>query len=636
MKTRTFLFTLVILAICAGANAYDKIPTLLDIQQKYTKKADNLNGPVYIVVTQSVTPVYEMGKKIRTDISTQDSTVFDENGYYQFKWEPMTRRHYTVTPDSVTISHEKRDDVTSDHYYNKEYRLINEYDDKGRLVSHDTYVNGVLEKRQMFTYTATGYEGKYYLRDKRDPKNFEKNGNQFKYFPYVYTLNANGLPAKRVEYTPLLPIKVATYYKYDDKGNLINQWDETTARNILSGKTSKHNDKASRSTLVYVYDEHGNWIEKRSKYADGKINEAYTRRIITYKTPEEILAEKQAEQERIQLFERNLQKKGEEFAAKYAAEKKTRFKNHLVSSAALYIDKSKPIAAFTADADKYSFSFTDGESVRDIIFSLKDTDRQGCDNMMSPDLHVVLVPQYTSQGPKWYVVKYDSTITFDFNPNDSTDWVKPYRDKFGNKENVSEDEIHRMWESKLDRLWKDSKAYLITQQYSVDKNSVCVNEIVGAYERGFVSPSIANKERESKSLDDYRRYLEDEHRKKLCSIALLACTFNEKGKPEAEKIKQFSFDETGYHFKKKDKTELNGITFNTRMTHHPIPHGTVYLSSDEAVAIVETFHQVERHIFVVELTGESVSSVNYLNPKETSNFVFPYALTHVYSEGIFR
>lgn len=620
----------VVIVFCAlhmagmRASADDRNP-LWNVQNQFSKEGFGLKGPVYSVSTKRMTPIIELGQVVRTDVHKQDSLIFDENGKIAKKISFTNEEKvstYAHFPDSVEYS------VLGKYGNPVRNTIAYRYDSSNRIIEVKCYEDGKLMTRRVFEYKPTGFETKYYYGKKEIT--YVKKGTDFAEAggPFAVTgkLDKEGRVISMSKSVPFVA-NTTTYYSYNQNGDLFREGNKAIIGNNVVG-TLRSNETGYR--YEYVYDEYGNWTEKRT-YKDGELLQAYESREIIYKSPEEILAEKKAEAEKIRLFEEDLQRKGEEYATKFAEDRKHVFKEFLVYRANKFIRDCAPVAGFTVVDDNYSFEFSDGVKANNVSFEAIDnwTNYNGCDNLISADMHIVLIPEYTPQGPKWYVVRYGNIADFDFNPNYSTDWVKLYREKFHSRNNVSDNDIENLWKNELYKLWRKSECA------SFEKNryylsAECANELVNAYEKGFVSPSASNKSKERISLADYKKFKEDEKRKNLCTTAFGACVFNNKLKPEADKIKKFTCDGSSYYFKKKDNTEIANQRFDTVLSGLD---EVVYLSSDMTVALVIKRTYADYYLFIVELDGDNVKSINYISPKDAIKFAYPTSIKHKYNTG---
>lgn len=634
--------------IAAPDTSAEKRNPLWNVQNQFSKEGYGLKGPVYSVTRTRKIPIVELGQVVRTAEKLLDSLVFDETGHITKKYDFVGKTNvitYEYCTDSIV-------EYSVQGQYGKPelYATVYKRDTSGRIIEVKSYEDGKLKARRVFEYTPTGYASKYYYGNKEVA--YVKKGNEFAdtggSLPESGKLDNKGRVVSKTETLPSV-FKATTYYTYNQNGDLVKEGSNAKLGNKVTGTLKK---KETGKRYEYVYDKHGNWTEKRT-YIDGELQNDYEVREIIYKSPEEILAEKEAELEKNRLFEEELQKKGEEFASKFVEDKKRRFKESLVYRADNFLKYSVPVKGFSVAYDEYSFEFSNGTKATDVRFEKVDGWEQynGNDNLISSDLHIALVPEYTGQGPKWYVVKYGAIADYNFNPNDSTDWVKLYRDKFYSRNNIKDEDIEKLWNDELNRQWNTSKYNRMDERlYYLSRDSVCVNELVDAYEKGFASPPVANKKAERSSLESYKRFkaeerrraeelriaeerrkaeekrrAENERRKKLCTIASMACSFGNNFKPKADKVKKFYRDENGYYFKKKDNSEIVVPLFDTQFAGG---FGYVYLSSDQEVAVVSQQISRDVYLFVVELDGENVKSVNYIAPKDGKKFEYPTSIKY--------
>ncbi len=621
---------LFILCIChfslLNVSAEDRNP-LWNVQNRFVKEGYGLKGPVFSVTTKRMSPVVELGQVVRTNVMKQDSLVFDETGHIAKKCNFGDRPDVTTYInfiDSIEYS------VLGQSGHPASKAVAYKHDGSGRIIEVKYYEQGKLNARRVFEYTPTGFETIYYRGNGKSV--YAKKGNDFaevRSLPISGKLDKDGRVISKTETVPFVG-KSTTYYTYNQNGDLVRKGNKTNIGNNVVG-TLRSSESGYR--YEYTYDNHGNWTEKRT-YKDGKLQKEYEVREIIYKSPEEIIAAKKAEAERNRLFEEELQRKGVEYANKFVEDRRRFFKERLISYADNYLRSSVPIVDFSVSDDSYSFDLTDGTKVSNLKFEKLDRRvdyNGGPDNLISSDLHFVLIPQYTQHGPKWYVVNYGPVADFDFDPAHPTDWVKLYRDKYHSRTNISDEDVEELWDNELSRQWEDSKCRKIDERtYYLSMDSICVNELVDAYDKGFVSPTASNKKREMESLEKYKKFKEDEKRKNLCAKAFSVCVFNDKNKPEAAQLKKFACDEFGYYSKKKDNSEIVNPKFDTELSGRDVH---VYLSSDQTVALVHKRLYGDYYIFIVELDGDNVKSVNYISPKDAMKLQYPTSVEHRYNTG---
>lgn len=597
LRYGNLIVMLAVYAFYANSQTQENYDPLTYYQNKYKIEGNDLHGEVYSVTNLKMTPVYEFGSLVKTQSHAVDSLIFDENGnlYKKYEFDIYSPKvsTYVVRENSVSI------DILTGHV-KKDSTILYEYDTTGRPSTILFKENDETCGRMVFRYTKNGYKSTYYKKN-NDSTTVIREGDKFGYLEVMATmdgqLNAKGKPIKAIIKNPFFG-EGTRVYTYNEHGDLLTVKSDGKLGNKLVGTRVKHE---SGTRYEYVYDEHGNWVERR-KYVNGELKKEYIKRNIVYKSPAEILTIKKQEQEAIRIFEQNLQKKGEE----YTKDRKTQnieylWNNLLYSKRSLYTKlRGEPVKRFEVNNDKYTFEFSDGHLLSDVIFTTKVTDSPG---LLSSDMTVALLPIYTDDGPKWYVLKNEKLG--EFISKSDTDWVKIYRNKFPVEKNVSDKEIHELWEEELSSQF--------TQLVNNDKDYV-TNELVNAYENGFISPSIADKKQEEESIEKYKIYKEHERRKNLCLLACSACTFNAKGEPEADKIKKIDINETGLSFKTKDNREFSNIKFNPeRLVERNGNYENTFLSVDQSLAIVSVRHDM---YFIIEFEGDQIKSVNHTNPKD--------------------
>ena len=587
----------------------DNRDPLWETQYEFNKKEYNLKGPVYSVSIKTLKPIIKLGEVVKTVTNTTDSLIFDEKGNIYKRFKKGAEITYSIEPDTVKYSILTQSGLPSVMSVTYKRDLSNNITEVRR------YNNDNLYSRRVFQYTPTGFRSIYYHDEKEET--YVKNGNSFKKSDDLRSTSGKFNKEGQVISMKIDAILVesSTYYTYNQHGDIIRINDNAKLTNTII-----QNDVGIR--LEYVYDDHGNWIEKH-RYKNGKLEDVYEKRDIIYKTPEEIINERKKENERIRLFEDELRKKGEELANAFMEKKRQFIKECLIASADNQTSASTPIANFSVTDDCYSFDLSNGEHIDGVRFEILDKrsyTNEGFEDLISQDLRSVLVPKYdTREGPKWYIVRYNELVDFDFNPTDSIDWVQLYRDKYSIRNNVSDKDIQELYLDELNSQWKKSKYYSFDNYiYHNAHKLVCVNELVDAYDKGFISPSASNKRREADSLRAYKAYKEDEKRKYLCRIANSAADFYH-DKPVGNKLKKISSDQSGYYFKKKDNSEIINPIFDTSSSGGST--NWVFLSSDQSIAMVYKFTYDGSYVFIIELDGDNVKTVNYFPLKGNNRFI---------------
>ncbi len=581
---------LLLLAVTTPSNARS-VKTLHQIQKEYTKEADDIKGSVLSVVTKSVTPVTSFGEIVNIEEVTTDSIVYDDKGRYSYVKSGNANTRYIFNNDTVIIKSREQNSPLQIH------TSVTEYDSLYRIISVtkslQEYAENIIESRQIFKYNAKGYSGEYYYESNKKIT-FAKEGNEFatndKGMVNVFTFNKANRLEKKVVIAPLLG-EFTTYFKYDTHGNLIAKGEKGILGNNLASKVEVGKDEQK---WTYTYDEQGNWIEKYTCDKHGNKSTSYTKRVITYMSPEEIIAHQDAERERIKIIEDSLQNKGRALSDSIVEHHKIHFMECLMGYADNFIpnrnkEDHDTLRSFRTDGETYSFVFSDGESIDNVTFPYRHngTDlMNGIGNLLSSDLRVVLLLQGSTEGPKWYVIKYGDIAKYNFNPNDKTDWVKLYNEKFEGREDVTQLETEQLWEQEIQNQWANSPEASIQKNcYYLPKDSVCANLISHPYENGWISPRLADKKYEKKQLEVYEEFKDRERRKSLCSLALNRCEFNEKSKPMADKVKHISTTDGKVTVKTK-KGSLLSITDFSALYSIRHTQDVVLLSSNCDVALV--------------------------------------------------
>lgn len=632
---------------CFSLNARS-VKTLDQVKCEYTRESDGIKGSVYSVVTKDVSPITAYGEIIRIDERLTDSIVYDNEGRYHRRYDfgssPVKKYHYTHINDTVIIKEygengkpKIKKKVT---LYDSEHRIKNVtiYSDNDRILSRQTY-----------EYEAGGYKGHFYYETNKEIP-FAREGKEFVYNDggriNVITFDKANKAIKEVEILPLIG-EFTTYYKYDQHGSLIAEGSKNLLGNNIIGKANLGGDT---KVWEYKYDEHGNWIEKYSYDKKGNKSKGYTKRVITYKSPEEIIALQTGEQDRVRAFFDKIQEKGQKFADSIVNNKKMLFEECLIAYAESFKDKSGTLRSFATDGTYYTFIFSDGKIMDQLTFPRRH--RNNGVNLLSSDSRVVLSMERSSKGPLWYVIRYGEMVKFDFNPNLHTDWAELYREKYDDREDVPSEEIEKIWREEIEKQWKNSKeSTIVATSYSIPEDSVCVNKIIQPYDNGWVSPELINKELENELLEKYRTVKEQEERenlrKNLCSIAIKACEFDKKSKPKAAKLKKISTSVGCLTVKTQAGTELVCTGFETKSSYSQRDYNTtaynstdvVFLNQDCNLALViktaspeKTYgegtkivldpwkYEPKTYLFVVQLEKDIPVSVSYAPLEDCKNW----------------
>lgn len=530
-----------------------------------------------------------------------------------------------------------------------------EFDNQGRLIQETTYIDDRPTTQIKFQYIPGGYEVKYYpsleseatiYALKKGVVKITASSIGGKIYPYdTYYLDKNEKIIRNIKYPRLTLGRQpygTKYYSYNTYGDLIKEemvWSSGGRKDV--------------KTYSYEYDNQGNWISKMSK--DGNEIE-WQRREIIYKTPDEIILHNQQEINNKLQFEENLQRKARDYAHMFNSEQKLKRIDGLTDWHACVSAWNKvpirvdSILRYQVNGDKYSFTFSDGSEFNDIEFSITDD----YDSFfLSDDLRVILVPRYdTYYGPQWYVAKYLDNWMDNFNKSDSIDWVSVYYQEYNYKDKVSDEQLEELWRKELLRNEPD-----IHISY-YDNNKILINKLNNPYQNGFVSPRISSKRYEQKAMTTYQNRIDQEEAERLCALVYQVCEYWIKNKEQnkllkdfesygaakpalaglksgygytpsknikIEKLKEFEINGDAYTFTKKDKSVISNVHFNRKVCDLDYSYHNFGLLSDDkkCALIIYRNSETQDFIYLVELDGDDITSINYIPYKKSNDFIIP-------------
>lgn len=663
-----FLFVITLIAGTFNIGyGEDKNPLLKETEHKFDRLGLGLKGNVFSIVTKYVKHRQEFGQDKITGEFTTDSIVFDQEGrivshYYNpeidngwGKYLRTSEKYIYRGNDVLKINGEislydrivgtDRDSVL----------FKREFDNQGRLIQETTYIDDRPTTQIKFQYIPGGYEVKYYPSLESEATIYAlKNGVVKitassiggKIYPYdTYYLDKNEKIIRNIKYPRLTLGRQpygTKYYSYNTFGDLIKEemvWSSGGRKDV--------------KTYSYEYDNQGNWISKMSK--DGNEIE-WQRREIIYKTPDEIILHNQQEINNKLQFEENLQRKARDYAHMFNSEQKLKRIDGLTDWHACVSAWNKvpirvdSILRYQVNGDKYSFTFSDGSEFNDIEFSITDD----YDSFfLSDDLRVILVPRYdTYYGPQWYVAKYLDNWMDNFNKSDSIDWVSVYYQEYNYKDKVSDEQLEELWRKELLRNEPD-----IHISY-YDNNKILINKLNNPYQNGFVSPRISSKRYEQKAMTTYQNRIDQEEAERLCALVYQVCEYWIKNKEQnkllkdfesygaakpalaglksgygytpsknikIEKLKEFEINGDAYTFTKKDKSVISNVHFNRKVCDLDYSYHNFGLLSDDkkCALIIYRNSETQDFIYLVELDGDDITSINYIPYKKSNDFIIP-------------
>lgn len=190
--------------------------------------------------------------------------VFSKKGYIEYAYFPKEEKQYKYQEGNKLeeIRVYDTDEVLQE-------RTIYKYDAQGNRVDEIDYTpKGEVNKRVTYLYDEQGKEiekafynqdneltGKQiYLYDKNDNLTETELYNAKGTSVERKTIYQDGNPIKEIYYLNLFVSQAlrTTYYKYNDRGDLIKKSVELTNNDPV----------APQSSYEYKYDKHGNWINK--------------------------------------------------------------------------------------------------------------------------------------------------------------------------------------------------------------------------------------------------------------------------------------------------------------------------------------------------------------------------------------
>lgn len=693
IKTIFFLlfFSTVSFLQCYGERAFLDLPRRLSLKPNdYTLEYDGLRGPVKSVTIYNGKIERDYGKETLVKGDILDSIVYSPSKLRKEWYQPGDYGYDGYYTHYMGID---RIDCIMRHKANRHYGRVVFYE-KVLEKTDFTYIgsDSIVEKcdteQTEYKLLPNGYRFVYYgSRTARAQKvSCQKNGikgeiecdlsgdhrerpSNFYWIGYrsasaSLDFDSHGRLTKIV---PKKPVErdVAYEIEYDQLGNIIKFTDFKYVRRRNRNGYDYYPVKEGTITAQYEYDSNGNWIKSR-------VGSYYYFRDIEYYTDEELAEWNISDQRktREELLER-ITESAKSYCKSYAQKKNEQYLGLLAGWRGGYNSwnispgNAATLVGFDVVDDIYSFRFSDGSSIDSVKFTHTSdvnasltakghgSPRKVNEYFISEDMRVVLVPRYDiTLGPLWYVGLYKDNMKYEFVPDTSKDWRGMFVDKYGYRDDVSEEDLNELWKEELDRQYRSSIRnyrtscvlmvkigqgnwhYLFNEEEhdALLKEKVpelIVNQIPNPYDNGFVSPSISDKSVEKELLEKLNKRKEQEKRQRILDFAYDFQIFNDKivvplyrernsdfivpDDIKVEKLRSFEINGDKYSFTKKDKTVISEKKFTNSL-----------ISDDNTIVIVRRNDYIKgSNVYIIELDGNVLKSINLIPTKQLKGFIMP-------------
>ena len=294
------------------------------ISKNYNLQGLGLNGSIASITCYSVSPVYKFGELIDEKKKELYQYEFDENGNLSaisgdyknlglsqyvsveslpslpaspsvsnselksdtYKSKPFAQEikpeiSYFVFSDSTLIYSSGK--LSQKNYYKK--------DDSGRIIEVYTLIpdhysdSGYKESKLIFSYNGDGYSFENWLTPTFKTVGVKK-GNKFYYDP-------NRDFSDKLELILNKDGKIITDSRQEYKFEYNNHGDLTSVTRCYPITNKYAGEVIEKEEWEYVYDDKGNWIERKGFKSEGSPNQRlilWEKRDITYLSPEQIRA----------------------------------------------------------------------------------------------------------------------------------------------------------------------------------------------------------------------------------------------------------------------------------------------------------------------------------------------------------
>lgn len=618
-------FSINIAELRLGTDAKYNDMMLTPTFDKFNLSGMGLKGNVYSVVFESQDYQILYGDTVFSEPKILKKCFFDENKNLKkellySKSELDCSYFYTINNDSIYIISPGYSSGPSGRLeWEAVYKIVK--NQNGQLIEL-LGAEGCFKfegeeikphKIQTFEYTSDGFNSNFWkssanktlIKRKANTISIIDETSPFNTDQIIIYLNNQNLPVKIKATSSLMKGGAERIYKYNSHNDIV-----CILKKDKTGETPLYK-------FLYEYDNNGNWIKKKT-YKGNKLSNIVLRDI-TYKLPEEIAEiEKEAETE----FNNLILQKAQNYTNKFISEKQQNlYRNFDIFHSAL-VPSNSVIENFSIANDEYSFEIPGSENISNIKFYKKYDDLY-----ISEGDSIILKNTFSlEEGPQWSIIVLESI----FDPLNEIDWIKEYKETFGNL-NPNEIDHRDEWEEEaffddlINKKW-DEINDIKNHHYGYTGTIYIINT---PYENGFVSPDIADKAKEKEKLEAYRAQKEFDDR--LDQIYKLLKT-EEK---EIANIKKFKVDEWGgprfasnarvYSFKLNDNISHNEMKFydireDKRMHHSKHSnqrHNIILVSEDGDFAIFvldrASWWNTKKPVLVFDLKN---NIVNYISGKD--------------------
>ncbi len=638
------------------------LPHLLSSKPNdYTLEYDGLRGSVKSVTIYEGKIVRDYGKETLVKGDILDSIVYSPSKLRK-EWFLLGHINESVCT-CYYMGIDRIDRIEKIKGYGSGRTIINFV-----YIGNDSIVERCGEAQTEYKLLPNGYRFVHYRNKAAAAEHFsfQKNGtkgeiecdmewsNHISSFDWICS-NASLDFDSHGRLTKIVPKKGYTNIRafeieYDRLGNVVkltrsnNSYTLRRTRNGLR----KYKNPGDTIKAQYEYDSNGNWIKLRVDER-GERGVYYYFRDIEYYTDEELAEWNISDQKkaREELLAR-ITESAKSYCKSYAQKKNEQYLDALAGWRTRYDkdNRSDSLVGFDLVDDIYSFRFSDGSSVNNVKFTHTSYGNERLNSeisdykgayFISEDMRVVLAYRYDdiTLEPQCYVGLYNDNVKYEIVPDTSKDWRSVFVDKYGFRDDVSEEDLNELWQEELDRQYKSSfRNYIESLQDK--RRRLIINQIPNPYDNGFVSPSISDKSKEKELLEKLKmrkekkreqenKRKEQEKREKILDFVHLPFGFggyigyNNYNKRywsdfivpddiKVEKLRSFEINGDKYSFTKKDKTVISEKKFTNSL-----------VSDDNTIVIVI---QVDG-VYIFELDGNVLKSVNLIPTKQLKGFIMP-------------
>ncbi len=664
-----FVITLIIGTFNLGYGK-DEHPLLKETEHKFDRLGLDLKGDVFSVVTKKVKHRQEFGQDKIIGKITTDSIVFDQNGrivsrYYnpeigddgRGKYLRNREKYIYSGNDVLKINGEIRQYIEIVDTDKDSIRYKREFDNQGRLIQETAYINEKPTTQIKFQYIPGGYEVKYYRSLQSDATTYTlKNGVVKitatsvggKKYPFdTYFFNKNEKLVRNIKYPRLVlgTSPYATeYYSYNAYGDVVKEelvWSSGGRKDI--------------KTYSYEYDKRGNWISKMSK--NGNEIE-WLRRVIIYKNPDEIIHffKEKADREKAlhdsivasakeKLLDKTNQLKT--LAKQYIEEQIGQDLGYRLNHNYLYHNKFPiEVKQLNYSNGLYDFKLDNDDCLKNVKFTKSPDLLEG---YLSSDMKLGLFLGKVNTRREFVTTWLVASISSNY--DDICQNIESWAENIRSDESLLCNENAWDYENKSYGLRSEISATLGELNYIPFDIASTMN-----YPEGMDKTAADNVRKEILA---HIEQIAQEEAKRLCTFAYHAIeqcnlmqeydklskfpkgtvalgAFLNRGSiksndytiPDIIKLGQIAkFEVKGdlYSFIKKDKSVIQDVHFNRMVSDLDYSyHDYGFLSDDKRYALI-IYHNSDTKdfIYLVEIEGNEVKSINSIPYKKSKDFVMP-------------